>query len=265
MIWTPKQKRIVRPSPVECSALGLRLGFGGGSALLGDPMAPVDAMSMSLYLLSGSAYSAGTWTGRASAGTSGTHNATTDGSNPTVGASQNGIATVSFTAASSQRLVLSSTINAYVSAAAWGACALVNLTSETSDATSYYDNACLLADTGSFFSCGVRSTGPRHGVTQFGGTGVTAKTTFANGGWQLLQWKYDGTNLKARTNSGSWVSGAETSIAVMTGTGVIGCNYNKTVFVNGLMAALLAWTTTPSDGDFDTVKSALNLRYGLSL
>lgn len=263
MIWIPK-KRILRPRPVECAMLGLGLGFGGGRAVASDPMAPVAAMNLSLYL-DGADYSAGTWTGRASAGTSGSHNATTDGSNPTVGATLNGIPTVSFAAASSHRLVFSSTINNYVSTTAWSAWALVNLTSETTNNTSYYDNACLVADTGSYFSCGVKSGGPTHGVTQFGGSGGTAQATFTNGAWQLLQWKYDGTNLKARTNSGAWVSAAETAIANVTGTGVIGCNYNKVAFLNGLVASLGASTTTLSDANFDTIKTALNSRFGLAL
>lgn len=39
MMWTPRQKRIVRPTAVECSGLGLGLGFGGGG--VAAPAAPV--------------------------------------------------------------------------------------------------------------------------------------------------------------------------------------------------------------------------------
>ena len=40
MMWTPKGKRIVRPSIAECHGLGLGLGFGFGGGASAVPHKP---------------------------------------------------------------------------------------------------------------------------------------------------------------------------------------------------------------------------------
>ncbi len=97
----------------------------------------------------------------------------------------------------------------------------------------------------------------------FGATAITA--AFSTGAWQLVQFKYDGTDYKIRVNGGSWSSGAAANIGSLTATIRVGNNYNATKFLDGRILEIGLIDSTLSDGTFDSIKSYVNSRYALSL
>lgn len=228
--------------------LGLGMGFGGGAVVASDPMPTVAALPLSLYL-DGADYAAGTWAGRASAGTSGSHTATTEGSDPTVGATLNGHQTVQFAAASTQHLSLAAHASDLFGASAWSFWCLCN-PHFPGTATRI-----LNAVTFDFYVFGAWEL-------LLGSANAASAASYD--AWQMFQAKYDGTNLKARTNSGAWVSVAAAGVA-MTGAAKLGAYSDNSFPFDGKMASVGASATTLSDANFDTIRTALNTRYALSL
>jgi hypothetical protein len=231
--------------------LGLGAGFGGGDgAAAPDPLA---AYTLSLYL-DGDNYSAGTWTGSASAGTSATHNATTVGANPTAGTALNGHGTVLFTAASSQFLRLATATSNLMGVAAWSFWCLCNPTAI---------GGVFCTEPGDDLRLALIA-GPNWQIRMYSGGYQTQQSATSLSAWQLLQAKYDGTNMKVRVNSGAWASWAQGHPSLASQSN-LGAYQDGSSTFGGTMANVGAAASTLSDGDFDAIKTILNTRYGLSL
>jgi hypothetical protein len=212
----------------------------------------------------------GTWTGTASAGTSGTHNFTNGGSTkPTAGSNLNGLGTVAFAAASTQFLSCSGLLSTFLSASAYSTWALINNTSSTGAAakTAAYSNGAVISDSASYWAQAVSTT--NSGVAQiyqWDGAGQGQEAALTNSTWSLIQTYYDGTNQFIRVNSGAWVSGASGNIQLLGGSVLyLASNYNGTKYFDGVMADVGTSATAFSQATFDNIKSALNSRYALSL
>jgi hypothetical protein len=259
-------------APVEPITYSPPINFSslGNAPPAPPPPPPFDPATLALTLyLDGANYNAGTgtWTGEASAGTSGSHNATPSGTNPTAGAPLNGIQTVSFDGLT-EYLLTGDPISTFIAAGAFSGWALVNCAGATNDNAVYYADPCIFCDfTQGFFNVGVRATGSPVGPAAFQGvtTNANAEAAMVGNTWQLLQWYYDGTDLWVRTNSGAWVSQASTNVSNLTFDLVIGVNYNSTHFYDGLIASLGLSNVAFSQATFDEIRMGLNARWGLSL
>lgn len=223
----------------------------------GNTLAPLQALSLSL-LYDSANYAVGTWPGLASAGTSGGRNATTNTSDPTVGAALNGIPTVAFASASSQRLAVSYALSTIFTASAWSFWCLCRPTNNAALQV-------LFSDQVDGYVLMNLDTTPFWNPQQFSGGYFGPFVAAFYAAWTLFQAKYDGTNIKARVNSGAWSSTAVGNIGSLVRDCRIGSSYNATACFDGLMANLGAAQTALSDATFDAIKAALNTRFGLAL
>lgn len=208
------------------------------------------------------------WAGTASAGGSGSRALTEATNPPTAGSALNGYGVAAFARASSQKMANATAISSFVTASAWSAWALVRVTDVVTDSApaAGYENEAIVGDSGSYWACCLRSTGPKAMAYQYGATAYASEATFATGAWALLQFRYNGSITQSRVNGGAWAdSAAATDIGVTTGTLKIGNNWNGTAFVNLSIADLALINSALLDADFDNVKSYVNSRYALSL
>ncbi len=210
-------------------------------------------------------YAASPWEGSASAGDSDTRDATESLFAPDVSISPPDIADFNGT---DQFLTLDGTVGDYLDATAYSGWALVFIDAIDTDSGTFYLNDHIFADdTGGYFGVCLQSTGPT--VTAYHLDAVTyqgASTTCATGAWTLIQWRYDGTDVGVRVDSGSWQT---TPAADIVGAGLsaglkMGKQYS-TSFFNGKVRNAGLLDTWKSDADFDDLVDAMNTLYGLSL
>lgn len=214
----------------------------------------------------------GAWTGKASAGTSGSNSITADtGAKPTTGSTLNGCGTVAFARASSQSVADStSVLSTYITTSAWSIWALINNTSSVTS-NSYtvgYDNHGIISDSLSYWAIGTSTNaGGVSTVYQWDTAARGAQQALTDSSWSLVQAYYDGSNVYMRVNSGTWQSGASGSIGTGLGSSklYLGKNYNSGAYFNGSMANVGLSKTAFSQATFDNIKSALNSKYGLSM
>jgi hypothetical protein len=209
------------------------------------------------------------WVGTASAGTSGAHDLSKlVGSNrsPHDGATLNGMLTANFQTTTAD-ILEEPTSNAVLFAASAGsAWFLVNPNVIAPHSAVPYQNGTLLTDGGNaetdfcFTSSGaglvvLDSGGYQEVVTACGGSA-----------WHLLQFKWNGSTIKVRVDSGAWVSAACGPWAMSSpGAMQLGSSFADSRRFDGLMADIGTSATVISDANFDNIKSYVNARYGLSL
>jgi hypothetical protein len=128
-------------------------------------------------------------------------------------------------------------------------------------------DAGLLQDAGAgYFGLGVNATGVSIRVDDnVGGRNLAATATHDGSTWNLVQAKWDGTNLKIRVNSGAWVTGTCGNLGYLASADKIGANYNASVFFPGTIEEIITSATALSDANSDNIKSYVNATYGLSL
>lgn len=211
-------------------------------------------------------FAASPWVGTASAGSSSTNDATEATNPPAVGSDLNGYDSADFDG-TNDLLSADGTMADYINATAYSAWALVYIDAIATDSGTIYQNDPPMADSGAYWGAYLQSTGPmvvvyHNGLTIEG----TATVSITTGAWALIQWKYDGTDLSVRVNSGAWDSMAvdELRAAGLTTTLQHGHNYNVAWF-NGRAVDLGVADTAFSDGTFDDIKDYVNDRYGLAL
>ena len=209
------------------------------------------------------------WVGQISAGGSGGRDLTEAANAPSAGTALNGIAPAAFNGTNDE-LTPGGTTETYYNNNAYSGWALVKINAITTDEvheSTGYANDQIIAGTAGYTGVSLRSTGPTVGLWHFDGAQKAASTAIATGSWQLVQWKYDGTNLKIRVNSGAWASAAAGNIDATGMTQVMrpGRNYNGTAYTDIEIADLALTDSALSDGTFDNIKSYINARYGLAL
>lgn len=209
-------------------------------------------------------YAGAPWAAASSAGTSSTNTYTTSGADPTVGASLNGKATAAF---ASQFLSSTLTSGSMYSASAGSAAFLFNASSLPANTGAVYEDGNFLTDTNAEVAFGVSSSGLRFtlqgtGFASFSLTGAIPTTS----AWHLAQFKWDGTNIKCRLDSGTWSALACTGwVTAANMISTLGRGYSGAQLFAGLMAEAMTAAVTISDADFDNIKSYCNSVYGLSL
>lgn len=206
----------------------------------------------------------GTFDAVASAGTSGTNGDLTEGTNPpSVGTAVNGHNPPDFDG--TDDLLNASAIESDLFAASAGSIAVLYY-ADTTDAanTEVLDDEALFAGAGGFLCVTVNNTGARV-MLNSGGQKKIQLTGGTSGAWHLMQVKWDGTNLKARVDSGSWTSTSCGDMGDLTSAIKVGCNYNASSFFDGRIAEVITAASTLSDADFDDLITYVNARYGLSL
>lgn len=229
-----------------------------------------DPATLALASWNRGSYAGAPWAGVASAGTSGAHSLlATGGSPPTAGTPVNGYAPAAFDGVA-KYMDADGTANDYMTAAAYSGWALVKVNAiTTNDATAYNNEAISIFAGSAYFGVVLKSTGVVKvfaydtGLGDFNGPEAAITT----GAWALVQWKYDGTNLKIRVNNGAWTSLARSNLPGAFSTEVVYVGYNPNVakYFNGEILDR-AWSKVAlSDADFDNVRSYCNARYGLAV
>ncbi len=226
---------------------------------------PFDPASLALSGWWRASYAGSPWTPTASAGASGGNGNLTEGTNPpSVGAPLNGFDTADFDGTNDQ-ISPGGTADTFVDTEAFSGWILFNADAVSSDSPTPYLNPCLITTGPSAYFCiGLRSSGEL-GVRFVASGEAIVTDAFTIGDWTLVQWKYDGANMKLRVNGGAWQSTACTGVFGDTSNVLhFGRNYAPDSFFNGQIAEIGLADVTLSDGTFDNIVDYVNTRYALS-
>lgn len=206
-------------------------------------------------------YSGSPWAGTASGGTSASNSFTEATNAPTAdadGANFDGTNDI---------LTAGGTLATYATATAYAGWALVYVDAISTNAASSFNNDAILSTTGgAAVVIYLKSTGVV-GLRHFGGSsGELALTTaFSTGTWQLVQWKYNGTNAKIRVNGGAWASVAPDALAATSNPVALGRNFDGAQFLDGKIKELALSKTAFTDDEFDDILDDVRADYSLPL
>lgn len=214
-------------------------------------------------------FSAAPWAPSASAGSSGSNGNLDEATHPpTAGTPVNGLTPAVFNGTNA---VLFSDNNAdsFWTVSAYSGWALVYANSVSSNdliADEVHTNDPIISSGGATTLWGVHlmSSG-KVGVYHYDGTLTGVLTDFVIGQWNLVQWKYDGTDLKLRVNGSSRVSVARSSITTLARVLEVGFSSANSLFLDGSILELATVATALSDADEDSVLSSIRAEYGLAL
>ncbi len=242
--------------------LGLSLSSVSGSGAV-TPEGAVAALSLTGWWRA--PFTASPWVGVASAGTSGTHNASHATNAPDVGAALNGFNTADFEAANLDFLDTAVLTTMFAADGTQGSCAfLINIESRAADDASVFLESNIFTCSTPRVMLVASTSGIRAGLFD-GAWKATAKQALANATWGLAQMRWNSTNLESRVNSGAWQTVAAGTPTILTGTVQLGRSTQSVNFFDGLMADAFTAATRFSDADFDKYKTYVNTRYGLAL
>lgn len=243
-------------------------GFSVPQVATSAPAFDPSSLSLTGWVRAGGYNSgSGTWSGVASAGSSGSRNFTEATDKPTTGANLNGLATVDFNGSQfvgSGGLVGSD----FFTSGAYSVSVLVRPTSYGSNDGTMATNA-FWGDVGGYIQSGLGTAAAHGGHVQVDGvTNYLPTQSMSLSSWSCVQVKYDGTNVKLRVNSGAWQSVATggNGVGDLTTTLQIGlAAYGAGTGLVGAMADFMCTNTALSDANMDNIKSYYNSRYALSL
>ncbi len=209
-------------------------------------------------------YTASPWVGTASTGTSNTRNLVEATNPPATGTAVNSLTPARFDG-TNDVLNSSEAMTTYGPTTGYSGFSLVYVNAiTTNDGTNIHVNDAVVSDTAARFGIMLRSNNT---VTFFhfnGSVRVQCPVAFTTAAWQLIQWKYDGTNLMARVNAGAWASAAAAAPAFTGATIRVGNNFN-TEFMDGDMLELGLINTVVPDLHFDNILAYARTRYALAL
>ena len=210
------------------------------------------------WRISSTEYNGVPWTGDVGG------NLVTTGSDPAVGAALNGFDTPDFDG-SANIISFPSAASNFIGAAGSG---YVLFNADTADAV---DDAliiepaflCILGALD--FLLNFSTAGVRLGIHD--GTFDSVKVACATGGWHCAQWRYSGGTAGLRVDGGAFSTFASAAPTSLAGTLLVGQNYNGTAgkTFDGRIAELFIRSATTSDADFDSCRTYLNSRYGVSV
>ncbi len=211
-------------------------------------------------------YAASPWLTNASTSTSLANGSLTEGTNPpSTGTALNSWVPADFDG-TNDHIAPGGNAGTFFDASTFSGWILFNADAVDTNFSAFYENDCLLSTQPSaYFAIGMKSTGDI-GIRFVAGAEAIVSTTFTIGQWGLVQWKYDGANIKIRMNGGAWQSTACTGgFGDLTNTLQVGTNYGGAAFLDGRIADIGLADTTLSDADFDSVLAYINARYALAL
>lgn len=205
----------------------------------------------------------GTWLGTASAGGSGTQNLLEVTNSPSVGTAVNSLDPATFDGVNDK--LAGAAFSTFATSSAYSGWALINIVSIGTNvaAPSLYDNDNVWSN-GAYAGLVLQSTGNVI-LYHFDSVQKGVSASFSTATWQLVQWKYDGTNIKIRVNGGSWSSTAAGSLADLTSNFQLSASYDGTAHLNGDVLEVGLIDSALSDANFDNVLSYARSRYALSL
>lgn len=242
------------------------IGFSfGASGRAGS--AAFDPSTLALTGWWRSNYSVGSWTGRASAGISGTKDLTNGTGATQPDAVIVGAHTVpDFEASNTDQLTQAvGDLNDFFNAGAGSVVVLLAAESWVAAQANAYAETCIWNDAGGNVGLYVSSSGARaalyDGAWNFTpyATGLSLSTDGA------LQMYWDGSTLGLRANSGTWQTTPAGSISNM-GFGLrLGQNANAANHGDGIIKEMMTIDAAWSAGTFDNIKSYINTLYSLSL
>ena len=181
----------------------------------------------------------GTWTGTASAGSSGSHDLTeaTAPLRPGVG-SLNGFTTVSYDGID-DKLGSASAISTFVNVAAWRARVVFKVASFTTNNAGYYQNGPLLCDDGQYWGLHIKGSGASGTIYAYVWDGAQqgASASISTGTWYVVDAWYDGTNINMNVNGSAGTP--DTSGSIQTATNVLKAGARSPYFFNGEIAEAL--------------------------
>lgn len=263
MLWTPRQKRIARPTPTECNGLGLGLGFGGG----GGPVSGViDPASLALSGWYRDYTAALPWAGKASAGTSGTPTLQTGGFGaPGAGATSNGRTSAAFPADKYIRDAVG-LVGAYITPTAWRAIIVARFDAPAAAGANPYNDAAFLQDgSNGVWGVAINSTNI-FAYAYVGGTPKVAAVAYPGTGWHMIDASYDGATLSCSVDGGTpGTIASATPNDCTADTLIVGASYNGATKYNGDIAEIITAKTTLSGTSTADFKAYVNNYYGLAL
>lgn len=172
-----------------------------------------------------------------------------------------------------QKLELDGTLDDYFDATAYSGWALVNMKkARTKDATHYVNDTLFSNAASTVFYIVVKADRKVY-VVHYDGVGeqVVSADLPAFGDWALVQFKYDGTDVKMRVlSAGAATSWSSTPAASLDAGGLadtmrLGTDYTTAYNMFGLVAEMGLIDSTLSDANMDNVAAYLNMRHGLTL
>lgn len=221
--------------------------------------------------LRGGAYNAGTgvWTGRASAGSSGSLNASNVVSGvPTDGATLNGIKSVHF---NESQLQLSANDAPFGKNEQTRVYLLKSPSVSTDNSTVHYGREVVCAIAAGGGSYDTLSSDGNLDASSYDGSFPRTNTTYTINAWNIvfvqIKTISGTTKIRARTGKGSWTAGSTITIPLSTGAGVyaLGGSGSSASLSNTDIMEVIASDTALSDANCDNIVDYVNARYGLAL
>ena len=250
--------------------------YGTGTTPAADP---TFIQFMQLLQLEGywkASYTGSPWTATATAGGSGANGTLSQGTNPaTTGTAVNSFVPAAFNG-TNQFLTSTNNATTYMTTAQFSGFALVFVNSITANSGggAFSDDTIIGTQTSSsstgdgYFAINVNANGPtaRIWVNNTTQGNVSVSATLATSAWQLIQWKFDNTNIKIRVNAGAWQSvSAPHTVANLAFKLDVGRNDKQTIFSNMSVLEIGISQYLFVDATFDSIRSYINLTYGLSV
>lgn len=248
------------------------LGFG-----LGNRRVAAAAFDPATLALSGyyqGSYAPNTWTGTASAGTSGSRSVTEPTNPPTSGTPVNGFAPAAFNG-TNQKLTDSSNLSSYVTPTEGSHWELFRATSISGGAAAGYDNPALCCDiAGGNWGMHVGGASNDKFIAYLYDAIVGAKKaefTIVTGTYYLgqMRWKGSTNTAEARLNGGAWTALSGAAFTSINGTLSslygMGRDYSQAKFFNGEKLGSGSRLVLMSDAEFDSIRSYVLAKFGLSV
>jgi hypothetical protein len=210
-------------------------------------------------------YVAGTWDGVASAGGSGSRDLTqgTGANQPGTGVAIDGHTAPDFDG-TNDFLTNATAISTMLSASAWRMWALIYIDAIAINDAISYNNDTVVCDTGLFWAVTLRENAgsPLVYAYQWDGAEKRVSQTVTTSAWNLIQARYDGTNLRLKVNSSSVLTAAAGNISTTTGSLIVGAGsaVGAKPF-NGRIADMGLLASAGTDADFDDIRNYCIARY----
>lgn len=233
---------------------------------------PFDPATLPLTLWVDATYPGATWPGKASTSISGTYTLNNQGSPPAQGALVNMRAPADFDAVDDFLATNTSGIrnnDLFSAGAATFAVLMYADTAPSLGGETNYTRGTLLTDPGNaetVFGFGDFSGTPKACACVYAGGFVTLEVACSVGAWHLVQFQWNGTNLRIRIDGGAWTQTAMGNASFLTpGTVQFGKTYTPIKYFDGKILGMIASNTALSDADLDGYRAYLNYKYGLSV
>lgn len=205
------------------------------------------------------------WVGTASAGTSGAEDLAAPVVGPDPGTAQNGLIPAAFNGVT--QYLGGSALSTFLASSAWSVWFLVYANTAVLDPGpgARVTAPALACDTSAYFIVAFTDSGVSLEMADGLGAASTLTSACAIGGWHLVQCSYDGADLWLRIDSGAASTEAYGNLGSLAAALRVGANYNASALFDGSMLEIGATSAALSLATFDSIKSSINARYGLSL